>query len=74
MHVGGILMTIFKEDSPDGILFEHEGAPPYLHTEMMGFLYPKSPGKWIGRGWPATLFAPFYSSQVFLLRYIRDAV
>jgi hypothetical protein len=67
-------MTILEEDSPNSMLFEQDGPPPYFHSEVMGFLYPKFPGKWTGKGRPATLFAPFYSSQVFLLGYIGCCV
>lgn len=51
-------MSILEEDSPDGMLFEQDGVLPYFHAEVMGFLRPKFPGKWIVKDKPATLSAP----------------
>jgi hypothetical protein len=67
---GTAYLTILEDDiipcinifSDKDCYFQHDGAPPYYHTDVRNFLNVHFPGRW--RGWGASVDCPLWSPDL----------
>jgi len=43
------MLLQLSQDKPN-VVFQHDGAPPHIHTEVTTFLNGQLPERWIGLG------------------------